>query len=123
MSRVIGADALAAACASSDAAYDAALSASNARIGRIITAQARNRSPVRTGTLRGTIRPDGDDPTRTGGVAWGTVYGGVIHWGWRARGIAPQPFALDAAQNTRPQWERELDAASTQVLDGIGKAT
>lgn len=53
--------------------------------------------PVLTGTLQGTIRA-GRGKTkavvRAGGAR--ARYAGVIHYGWPARDITPQPFLSDA---------------------------
>ena len=54
-------------------------------------------APIRTGRLRETIRASG---TKTAGrVRAGfkrVPYAGVIHFGFPARGIKPQPFLYDA---------------------------
>jgi hypothetical protein len=95
----------------------------NARrtIAGIITSAARARSPVLTGTLRGTISPD--TSTGVGGTRWGTDYGGPIHFGWPDRHIAAQPFARDAAAATEPQWLAVIEAANDEALDIIASST
>lgn len=55
------------------------------------------RVPVRTGRLKQTVRSSG---TRTGGTVRAgfkrVPYAGPIHFGWRDRGIKPQPFLWEA---------------------------
>lgn len=66
-------------------------------IGKIVAQQAREEVPVRSGRLRGTIRP-----VKT---AWGAAvraganrapYVGVIHFGWRQRNIRRNQFLYRA---------------------------
>lgn len=70
--------------------------------------------PTVTGTLAATLRA-GRGKTkaviRAGGAR--APYAGVVHYGWPARGIEPQPFLTKAMQSTRSQIFAQLD-------DGLG---
>ena len=58
---------------------------------------ARGMAPVVSGRLAGSVRAGraGTQATITAGGP-GVPYAGVIHGGWAARNIAPQPFLSDA---------------------------
>lgn len=62
-------------------------------------------APVATGALMQSIRSSG---TKTAGVVRAgrasLPYAGPIHWGWPKRNIKAQPFMLNAAHQTEPQW-------------------
>lgn len=67
---------------------------------------ARARVPVVTGHLRstGTLRPDG--------IVYNAPYSAPIHWGWRKRNIAPNPWVLRAADT--PGW---IDVYLDQITE------
>lgn len=103
-------------CMNVDDTFSDAMEPAARAIGRLVASAARARTPVLSGTLRGTVRATLADRT-TGGVTWGTPYGGVIHFGWRGHGIAPHPFATDAANATKPQWEAIINRAMMATVD------
>jgi hypothetical protein len=74
-------------------------------------------APVRSGKLEGTIRA-GRGKTkavvRAGGAR--APYAGVIHYGWPARGIAAQPFLVDALQAQRNNVLSTLDTGIEEIL-------
>lgn len=86
-------------------------------LGMIVVHAARPRTPVLDGRLQATLRP-GRGRTkaviRAGGAR--TPYAGVIHYGWPARGIAPQPFVTDAVTATRGQVLDALDQGIGELL-------
>jgi hypothetical protein len=87
------------------------------RAAEIITAEARVRAPKRTGRLAGSL---GTSKQRARALVTATAaYAGPIHWGWPARGIGAQPFILDAAEVTRPQWENACGADAQHALDRV----
>lgn len=76
---------------------------------------ARQAAPRRSGALVASILPSavkGGALVRAGGPR--VPYANVIHWGWRARGIESQPFALQAAEQTAPRDKRRSSESSTQ---------
>lgn len=81
-------------------------------LGEVVISAAR--PPQDSGKLAGTLRA-GRGKTkavvRAGGAR--APYAGVIHYGWPAHNIAPQPFLSTAIQQTRPQILHELQ-------DGLG---
>lgn len=82
--------------------------------GQPVADEARAIVPVDDGDLRGTIRLD----RRAAGVAVlagraAVPYAGVIHFGWAAHGIEPDPFLYDAADS-------RADEVRARYADGIG---
>ena len=96
------------------------LSATHKDAAELVAADARSRAPFRTGTLIKSIRSKG---TRTAGrvLAGSDVvpYAGVIHFGWPAHGISPNPFLYDAADDRTNDvirlYEGRVDAMITKV--------
>jgi hypothetical protein len=78
------------------------LKALNLDVATLVSDRAKDIVPRRTGNLADTIRPAG---TKTAGrVRAGfkrVPYAGVIHFGFPARGIQPQPFLYDALDQRR----------------------
>lgn len=85
-------------------------------IGGIVVESAS--PPEVSGALAGTIRA-GRGKTkavvRAGGAR--APYAGVVHYGWPARGIAPQPFLTDALQRKRGEIFRTLDRGIADLLE------
>lgn len=73
--------------------------------------------PRDSGALASTIRA-GRGKTkavvRAGGAR--APYAGVIHYGWPARGISPQPFLRDALMRKRIDVFNALDQGVSQIL-------
>jgi len=78
------------------------LKALNLDVATLVSDRAKDIVPRRTGNLADTIRPSG---TKTAGrVRAGfkrVPYAGVIHFGFPARRIQPQPFLYDALDQRR----------------------
>ena len=76
----------------------------NLTVASMVAERAKDIVPRRTGNLADTIRPSG---TKTAGrVRSGfkrVPYAGVIHFGFPARGIKPQPFLYDALDQRRDE--------------------
>lgn len=76
----------------------------HAESAKIVEKDAVPRVPARSGQLRSTLRSSGT--ARTGVVRAGyqrVPYAGVVHFGWPARNIPPQPFLYDAKDARRGQ--------------------
>lgn len=82
----------------------------NRSAANVVLPVAKSLAPVRTGRLAASVRTGA---TMSAGIvragnnrksAAGVPYGGVIHWGWPARGIRANTFVLDAAKLTEPAW-------------------
>lgn len=74
----------------------------NQRAAEIVAGRAEQLVPVRSGTLRDTIRAAGTQ--KSGRVRAGfkrVPYAGPIHFGWASRGIVPQPFLYQALDQRR----------------------
>ena len=73
--------------------------------------------PHRTGRLAGNVRA-GRGKTkavvRAGGAR--VPYAGVIHYGWPARGISPQPYLTDALQARKNEIYNALEAGVNEIL-------
>ena len=79
----------------------------NVEVAEIVARAAVTRVPARSGALRETIRAAGAQTRASVKAGFKKVpYAGVIHFGWPARKIAPQPFLYDA-----------LDARRDEVVD------
>lgn len=75
----------------------------NARAGQVVLSRAD--PPRRSGSLASSGRVSRSAARVS--ILWGGArlpYAGPIHWGWAARGIEPQPFAVDAAQASEATW-------------------
>lgn len=87
---------------------------------RIVSDAAKPIAPHLTGRLAGSIRPAGQAKgavVRAGSA--GIPYAGVIHFGWPAHSISPQPFLYEAA-DARVEQVRELYLTRTQdIADSI----
>lgn len=100
------------------------LRAAHKSAAEIAAAAARANTPVLTGALAGTVRA-GATQTR-GVIRAGSArvpYANPIHWGWARRGIAPNPFASEGAQQSESRWadvyRREVD----RLLEKVGRAS
>lgn len=82
----------------------------NKAAANVVLPVAAARAPKLTGALAASVRVGA---TQSAGIIRagnnrktkaGVPYGGVIHWGWPARGIRARTFITDAAQATEPVW-------------------
>lgn len=86
--------------------------------GRLVATRGAGRAPRRTGRLAGSVRVLS---VRDGGaeVGSGLVYAPVIHNGWPAHHISPQPFLDTALGESRDpvvdMYARDVDAALAKV--------
>lgn len=109
---VEGARELRRAMARMDASLDD-LKATHRQVAELVEARAEDIAPVLTGTLRDSTRVS---VRKTGASVLAgrsrIPYAGVIHFGWPAHGIEPQPFLYDALDDRR---EAVADAYSERV--------
>lgn len=110
---VVGGTRLQAQLARSAAAAPRAINKMNKEVvADVIVPEGRRQSPVQTGDLRGTVRPGGrKDEGRVYAGTASVPYAGVIHFGWPAHGIEPNPFLY-----------RALDRRRREVVDRYEKA-
>ena len=86
----------------------------------LVWRKAVPRTPKRTGRLAASVRNAGTKTAaivRAGSSA--VPYAGVIHWGWPARNIAPQPWIADTAAESRDEWLAVYEAGVQKVLNTI----
>lgn len=87
------------------------MKSTHAKAAQVIQRAALPGTPRRTGRLAASQKVTAG-PTE-GMVTSHLVYAPVIHWGWRAHNIDPQPWLSKAAQSSQPQWlnvyEREIE--------------
>jgi len=86
------------------------LKEANQQAAQIVTVEAIGKAPRRSGALAASGRPSAGPNGAT--ITFGSPrvpYANPIHWGWRARNIKPQPFAIQAAEATRPAWFRQYE--------------
>lgn len=96
------------------------LKAANAAVAALVAAAAAARAPVRSGRLAGSVRGNravSRAQVKAGGAA--LPYAGPVHYGWPARGIEPQPFITDAAQDTEPAWLALYESAVADAVDRV----
>lgn len=69
---------------------------------RLVTQRARDRAPKRSGRLASSVVARVD----AGDVAVGSdlIYAPVIHNGWAAHNITPNPFLIPVAADTQTVW-------------------
>ena len=73
-------------------------------LAKIVADRASQLAPVKSGKLRDTIRESGTKTAGRGRSGFKRVpYAGVIHFGFPARGIKPQPFLYDALDQRRDE--------------------
>jgi hypothetical protein len=89
----------------------------NAEAANTVESVAALTAPRRTGALAGSVVGE----VVEGGAQIGSdlIYAPVIHNGWAAHHIAPQPFLLDAAERTTAQWVGAYDKAVNAALEGV----
>lgn len=46
-------------------------------------------------------------------------YGGPIHWGWPARNIRPNPWVVDAAQDSEGQWIEKYVVGLDRIISQV----
>jgi len=86
--------------------------------------RARERVPIRSGKLRGTIRSTASK--RRAGVSAGrklVPYAGPIHFGWPAHNISPQPFLYEALDDRRSAVVNLYVERVGQLVERVGRET
>jgi HK97 gp10 family phage protein len=83
----------------------------------IIASAAAAAAPRRTGRLAGSVRASAS--AKQGMVEVTAPYAGPIHWGWPSRNIDAQPFAMNAARSTEPQWIKFYEAEVQKAIDDV----
>lgn len=99
------------------------LKEANREVGQIVATRAEQLVPVRSGALRGSIRAGrrvSGAIVQSGGRL--LPYAPVIHFGWPARNIEPQPFLYDAADDRRDEVAARYDAAVADLIRKYDRA-
>jgi hypothetical protein len=92
----------------------------HAEVASYVAVAARSAAPVVSGRLAATIRGNraaASAVVKAGGAA--VPYAGPIHWGWAARGIAPNEFLAATAAETEPHWTETYLAAIERIVAKI----
>lgn len=96
------------------------LRAVNARAAAVAAVAGRTEAPRQTGALAASVRSSGTQAAaivRAGSTA--VPYAAVIHYGWAARHIRPNPYLLEGAEQTEPAWlalyRQEIDRLIDRV--------
>jgi HK97 gp10 family phage protein len=104
----------------------AEIKAAGSEAGELVAGQARALAPVRTGSLRNSIRVSKslNRVSVSAGNNKSVPYANPIHWGWFKRNIKPQPFFVKALGITRDEvyqnYYRTLDKLrATNSTKGI----
>jgi hypothetical protein len=77
----------------------------NAEVAGMVAGRASSLAPRVSGRLAGSVRGNraaASAVVKVGGAS--LPYAGPVHWGWPARHIAANPFAVNAAHDTEPAW-------------------
>lgn len=95
----------------------------NKQVANVVVAQAKTTAPYGpdvNGHIRNTIRGGGG---RTAAVVRvgnkRQPYGPGLHWGWKRRQQAEQPWVSEAAQTTEPAWREIYFAGLTRIINQI----
>lgn len=84
----------------------------------VVAERARSNAPRRSGRLASSIRAKATNTTGLVEAGVGLAYGGVIHFGWPAHNISPQPFLYDALDERTQQvvevYEQRVDDLITK---------
>lgn len=92
----------------------------NAAVAATVAARAASGAPHQSGRLAGSVRGNralSSAVVKVGGAS--LPYAGPVHWGWPARNINAQPFAVDAAHDTEPAWTETYLQAVQHILDQV----
>ena len=90
-------------------------------IGLMIVGEAKNLVPVQSGDLRNTIRAGRGKTKAVVRAGYRRiVYAPVIHYGWAAHNLAPQPYMLQALANKRAEAFRMYEAGMQALLFKAG---
>ncbi len=85
-----------------------------------IAGWSRPLAPTLTGRLVSTTRAAGSNTASTVRAGSKAVpYANPIHWGWKKRGIEANPWLLEAARDSEPQWWQTYTRAVEQILSKI----
>ena len=93
------------------------LKTANIKAANTVTTRAKATGPNRTGRLVGSVMPA--KTVARARVRSSLIYAPVIHWGWPKRHIRPQPFVLDAAIETRPEWMADYEADLQRISNTV----
>ena len=89
----------------------------------IVSDEAKNIVPVRTGALRKSIGARGTNKAATvkAGTAARVPYAGPVHFGWRARGIEPQPFLYEALGDKWREVYTQYDEQLSELVNELNR--
>lgn len=92
----------------------------NAAAAQLVLSRARPAAPVESGALAASGKAN-----RAAGrarITFGNArvkYAGPIHWGWPARNIRANTFAVDAALSTEDRWVELYREAVQAIVDTV----
>ena len=93
----------------------------NADAAQIVARRAQQLVPVRSGTLRNTVRPSGTQKSARVRAGFARVpYAGPIHFGWASRNITPQPFLYSALDSRRREVVEHYHTQIGKLIDRYG---
>ena len=85
---------------------------------RLVQQRAQARAPKRSGTLARSVVAR-DLGHGTAAVLSELVYAPVIHYGWAAHGITPQPFLVSALEDSAPLVEASSLRKTQRILSHV----
>jgi hypothetical protein len=101
----------------------AELKAANLAAAEVVAYEAQTIVPVKSGRLLESIRASGQlaaGVVRAGKAS--TPYAGVIHFGWAAHGIEPNPYLYDAADARVDEVVERYQEAIDRIADSIANS-
>jgi hypothetical protein len=114
--RVVGADTVTATLRqAADKLGD--LTATNVKVGQLVSSEARQSAPRLTGALAASTV--GFSDKTTAGVGSDLVYAPVIHNGWSAHRIDADPYITRAFESTEQRWVKLFDQAAADAAGTV----
>lgn len=92
----------------------------HAQVANLVVRAASPAAPRRSGALAASTRGSGTQAAAIVRAGRSSVpYAGPVHWGWRVRHIAAQPWLYEAAVDSQDQWTGLYLSALEKIIDTI----
>jgi hypothetical protein len=95
------------------------LNKANKAAGEVVVVEARTIVPVLSGALSRSIKASAGKTKASVKAGGGLAYGAVIHFGWPAHGIEPQPFLYDALDARRAEVVKVYEERMAEIVARI----
>jgi hypothetical protein len=95
------------------------LNKANKAAGEVVVVEARTIVPVLSGALSRSIKASAGKTKASVKAGGSLAYGAVIHFGWPAHGIEPQPFLYDALDARRGEVVKVYEERMAEIVARI----